>query len=507
VVAFERKAITVPGKRITDLQVNKYKALRGEHSQEAAAAKSGISVASARRVEAMTVLPSQRPPRHWRTRADPLAGVWDTEVVPMLEGAPSLMAVTLLEELQRRYPERFGDAVLRTLQRRVGQWRAEHGDEREIYFAQEHPPGRLGLSDFTVADELGISLGGLAFPHRLYQFALAHSGWRHARVVLGGESFQSLAAGLQEALWMAGGVPEEHRTDSLSAAFNNLAEREELTERYQALCEHYGLRPSRNNTGVSHENGAIEARQGSLKKGLDQALLLRGSREFCDLVAYEQFVAETVRRLNARCARGWEAERACLKPLPARRTADFEEVDARVSKFGVFTAKGVLYSVPSRLAGHRLKVRLHSIHLDAWLGGVKVFQCERLFASAAERHPRRIDWRHMLPGLKRKPGAFARWVLRDAMFPRSEYAQAWEFINTKLPERAACRLMVELLDLADRANVVAELAGVLAAGQARDELPDIEVLRERFAPRSPTMPEVHVQLPPTSVYDELLEAA
>jgi len=507
VVAFERKAITVPGKRITDLQVNKYKALRGEHSQEAAAAKSGISVASARRVEAMTVLPSQRPPRHWRTRADPLAGVWDTEVVPMLESAPSLMAVTLLEELQRRYPERFGDAVLRTLQRRVGQWRAEHGDEREIYFAQEHPPGRLGLSDFTVADELGISLGGLAFPHRLYQFALAHSGWRHARVVLGGESFQSLAAGLQEALWMAGGVPEEHRTDSLSAAFNNLAEREELTERYQALCEHYGLRPSRNNTGVSHENGAIEARQGSLKKGLDQALLLRGSREFCDLVAYEQFVAETVRRLNARCARGWEAERACLKPLPARRTADFEEVDARVSKFGVFTAKGVLYSVPSRLAGHRVKVRLHSTHLDAWLGGVKVFQCERLFASAAERHPRRIDWRHMLPGLKRKPGAFARWVLRDAMFPRSEYAQAWEFINTKLPERAACRLMVELLDLADRANVVAELAGVLAAGQARDELPDIDVLRERFAPRSLTMPEVHVQLPPTSVYDELLEAA
>jgi hypothetical protein len=271
VIAFDRKAATVPGKRITDLQVNKYKALRGEHSQETAAAKTGISVASARRVESAVGLPSQRPPRHWRTRADPLAEVWSSEVVPMLEGAPSLMAVTLLEELQRRHPERFGDSVLRTLQRRVGQWRAEHGDEREIYFAQEHPPGRLGLSDFTVADELDISLGGLAFPHRLYQFALAHSGWRHVRVVLGGESFQSLAAGLQDALWMAGGVPEEHRTDSLSAAFNNLAEREELTKRYHALCEHYGLRPSRNNTGVSHENGAIEARQGSLKKGLDQA--------------------------------------------------------------------------------------------------------------------------------------------------------------------------------------------------------------------------------------------
>jgi transposase InsO family protein len=507
VVAFKRKAATVPGKRITDLQVNKYKEVRGKHSQEAAAAKTGISVASARRLESTVELPSQRPPRHWRTRADPLAEVWSAEVVPMLEGAPSLMAVTVLEELQRRHPERFADAVLRTLQRRVSQWRAEHGDEREIYFAQEHPPGRLGLSDFTVADELDISLGGLAFPHRLYQFALAYSGWRHARVVLGGESFQSLAAGLQEALWMAGGVPQEHRTDSLSAAFNNLAEREELTTRYQSLCEHYGMRPTRNNTGVSHENGAIEARQGSLKRGLDQGLLLRGSREFANLAAYEQFVAETVRRLNARCLRTWEAERGCLKPLPARRTADFDEIDARVSKFGVFSAKGVLYSVPSRLAGQRLKVRLHSTHLQAWLGGVKVFECERLHASTADRHPRRIDWRHMLPSLRRKPGAFARWVLRDAMFPRSEYAQAWDHISQVLPERGACRLMVALLDLADRANVVAELAGELTVLMARGELPDIDALRDRFAPRPSVMPDVEVVLPSTAVYDELLEAA
>ena len=497
----------MPGKRISDLQVSKYKELRAKHSQEAAAAKTGISVASARRLESATTLPSQRPPRHWRTRADPLAEVWVSEVVPMLQGAPSLMAITVLEELQRRYPERFADGVLRTLQRRISQWRAEHGGEREVFFAQEHPPGRLGLSDFTVADELDVSLGGIAFPHRLYQFALAHSGWRHVRVVLGGESFQSLAAGLQDALWMAGGVPQEHRTDSLSAAFNNLAEREELTARYQDLCRHYGLRPTRNNTGVSHENGAIEARQGSLKRALEQSLLLRGSREFDDLSTYEQFVAETVRRLNARCARAWEAERACLRPLPARRTADFEEVDARVSKFGVFTAKGVLYSVPSRLAGQRLKVRLHSTHLQAWLGGVKVFECERLHASTAERHPKRIDWRHMLPSLRAKPGAFARWALRDAMFPRSEYAQAWEHISQALPERAACRLMVDLLDLADRANVVAELALELGRLLDKAELPDIDRLKERFAPRPAVMPQVVVVMPTAAVYDELLEAA
>jgi transposase InsO family protein len=502
-----KEAATVPGKYITDLQVIKYKELRGKHMQEAAAAKTGISLSSARRIEAGAVLPSQRPVRHWRTRADPLNDVWDSEVVPLLQNAPALMAITVLEELQRRYPGRFGTAVLRTLQRRLRQWRAEHGGERELYFAQEHPPGRLGLSDFTVADELGVGVAGIALPHRLYQFALAHSGWRHACVVLGGESFQALTAGLQDALWMAGGVPEEHRTDSLSAAFNNLAEREELTRRYHQLCEHYGMRASRNNPGESHENGTIESRQGSLKRALDQALLLRGTREFADLPAYEQFVAETVRRLNARCARAWEAERASLKPLPVRRTTDFEEIDARVSKFGVFAAKSALYSVPSRLAGHRLKVRLYRAHLEAWLGGVKVFACERLYGSVENPHPKRIDWRHMLPSLKRKPGALARWVLRDAMFPRREYAQAWERIKARLPERAACRLMVDLLDLADRANVVAELAAELTGLHERNELPDIDVLRERFAPRPVQMPVVEVILPSAAVYDELLEAA
>jgi hypothetical protein len=409
--------------------------------------------------------------------------------------------------LQRREPGRFAESVLRTLQRRMRQWRAEHGAEREIYFAQEHPPGRLGLSDFTVADELGVFIAGAVFAHRLYQFTFAHSGWRHARVVLGGESFQALTTGLQDALWMAGGVPEEHRTDSLSAAFNNLAEQEELTRRYEDLCEHYGVRASRNNLGQSHENGSIESRQGSLKRALEQTLLLRGSSEFADVPAYEQFVAETVRRLNVRCARAWEAERVKLRPLPVRRTVDFEEIDARVTKFGVFSAKSALYSVPSRLAGHRLKVRLYSAHLEAWLGGVKVFGCERLYGNTEDRHPKRIDWRHMLPSLKRKPGAFARWVLRDAMFPRGEYAQTWQRLQERLQERVACRLMVDLLDLADQANVVTELAGVLGQLNESNALPNIDELRERFAPRHTRMPMVKVILPATAVYDELLEAA
>jgi hypothetical protein len=198
----------VPGNRITDLQMTKYKQLRGKHTQEAAAAKTGISVSSARRIESSLVLSSQRPPRHWRTRADPLCEIWDAEIVPMLERAPRLMAVTVLEELQRRYPERLGESVLRTLQRRVRQWRAENGAEREIFFAQEHPPGRLGLSDFTVADELGVSIAGLVLDHRLYQFTFAHSGWRHANVVLGGESFQALTLACRRHCGWPAGCPK-----------------------------------------------------------------------------------------------------------------------------------------------------------------------------------------------------------------------------------------------------------------------------------------------------------
>ena len=195
----------MPGKRITDHQVHKYKQHRNKLTQVAAAAKAGVSERSARRIEHSDALPSQRPPRSWRTRSDPLTSVWDVEIVPLLQADSQLNAVTLLEELQQRYPGEYGAGVLRTLQRRMRQWRAVHGTEREVFYAQEHPPGRLGLSDFTVADDLGVEIDGAAFDHRLYQFALAHSGWRHAVVITNGESFLALSAGLQAALWRLGG--------------------------------------------------------------------------------------------------------------------------------------------------------------------------------------------------------------------------------------------------------------------------------------------------------------
>lgn len=485
--------------------MNEYKRYRLVNSQEAAAAKAGMSVRTARRVEQATSLPSQREPRSWRTREDPLAAVWQTEVVPLLERDAMLNAVTLLEELQRRHPGQYPQAVLRTLQRRLRQWRAVHGADREVYFAQEHPPGRLALSDFTVADDLAVQIAGAPFDHRLYQFALSHSGWRHVEVVEGGESFLALSAGLQAALWRLGGVPEEHRTDSLSAAFNNLAEREQLTRRYAALCAHYGMRASRCNPGQSHENGAIESRHGSLKTALDQALRLRGSRRFDTRAEYVALVVNTVERLNARLAPRLEAERAVLRDLPARRTAEYAESPVRVSKFGTFMVNRVLYSAPSRLIGHRLMVREYAEHIEAWLGGACVVRSARGKKSAASRWGKVIDYRHLVQALQRKPGAFARWVHRDAAFPRAVYRHTWDRLIAARPEREACRTMVGLLALAAKgheAQLAAELEQLIEIGV----LPELAALEQMLAPPPTAAPKVSVRLPGLEVYDAMLGA-
>ena len=277
--------------------------------------------------------------------------------------APGLMAVTVLEELQRRHPERFGDSVLRTLQRRMRQWRAEHGAEREIFFAQEHPPGRLGLSDFTVADELGrVHRRAEAFPHRLYQFAFAHSGWRHAlRRAAAARASRRLTAGLAGGAvdgrrgsrgashrQPVGGVQQPGRTAKSSRRRYRGAVR---ALRHAREPQQSGREPRERLDRIA--SGQPEARPRS------GAAAARHARVCEPRPAYEQFVAETVRRLNARAAPvPGKSSAPRLQALPARRTVDFEEIDARVSKFGVFSAKSVLYSVPSRLVGHRLKVRL-----------------------------------------------------------------------------------------------------------------------------------------------------
>ena len=477
---------------------------RKYHTQELAAAKAGISARSARRVEEDVTLPSQNPRRYWRSRADPFAGVWDTEVVPRLKSAPKLMAITLLRKLQDDHPERFPDGLLRTLQRHIRQWRALEGPPKEVFFPQEHAPGHRGLSDFTAMGELRITIANAPFAHILYHFVLAFSRWEHVEVVESGESFEALSKGLQNALWQAGGAPQEHRSDSLSAAFKNLAEEEDFTVRYTALLDHYGMAGTRNNRGVSHENGSVESSHRYLKEAIEQALLLRGHRDFEDRAAYEAFVREAVMRRNRRNAAAFRIEREHLQELPERRSTDFVEEEARVTRCSTFTVRAILYSAPSRLIGHRLKVRLYSDRLDCYLSGALVLTLSRGTRSPITGRGRMIDYRHFIDALKRKPQAFKGLAFRDALFPREAYRRTWEQLDLKLTQRKACQSIVALLEMAARDGVEGVLAERLDALRLTGELPDVKRLREEFAPRKTELPQVTVEIPAPSVYDALL---
>jgi hypothetical protein len=203
-------------------------------------------------------LPSQKPERDWRTRTNPFADVWDSEIVPLLRCSPKLKAITLLRKLQEDHADRFPESMRRTLERHISQWRALEGPGKEVFFPQTYQPGVRGLSDFTHMEKLGETIAGVAFAHLLYHFVLAFSRWEYASVVDGGESFQALAAGLQNALWQAGGCPSEHRSDSLSAAFKNLQEKDDFTVRYSALLDHYRMEGTHHTRGLGHEYGAVK---------------------------------------------------------------------------------------------------------------------------------------------------------------------------------------------------------------------------------------------------------
>src|SRR6266852_8514204 len=142
------------------------------HSKDAAvaAAKSGFSRATGYRIEDDPRLPSQKKAPRGRRRPDPLADVWESEIVPILKAAPGIRAIAVLEELRRRHPE-ISPGIRRTLERRMRGWRALAGPEQDVIFRQEHEPGRLGLSDFTDTSALGVTVAGVVLGHIIF-------GWR-----------------------------------------------------------------------------------------------------------------------------------------------------------------------------------------------------------------------------------------------------------------------------------------------------------------------------------------
>ena len=483
---------------VKDQQVRRLvKLKKNEKTLTMAAAKAGMSRKTARKYLKSGKLPSQcQPERYWRTRSDPFESVWP-EVKEILKRSPTVEAKAVFDHLCRQQEGAFQQGQLRTLQRRIKQWKAEYGEAKEVMFPQKYQPGHQAQSDFTFMGRLGVTIQGQPFPHLLYHFVLAYSNWE-ATTLCFSESFESLSLGLQNALWELGALPEEHRTDRLSAAVKNL-KREEFTERYQALLRHFGMRSSRTQAGKAHENGDVEQSHHRLKRAIEQELLLRCSRDFSSREEYEGFVAVIVSRRNAARQKRLGEELAVMRPLPARRLDDFTRQWVRVSPSSTIRVRHNTYSVDSRLIGERVQVRVWADQVEVYYGGRRQARMPRLRGEGKHR----IDYRHVIHSLVRKPGAFTRYRWREDLFPGILFRVAYDELRRDCPATAD-RQYLKILEVAAQEGEqrVREALQVLIE---RGQRIRFEALRECLVDPVVEPWEVMVEKMDVGLYDTLLE--
>lgn len=474
--------------------------MKVEGNLETAAAKAGMDAKTARKYRRLGRMPSElMPVPRWRTREDVFQGFWE-EVQSLLEVNQGLEAKTIFEYLQRRYPGRFADGQLRTLQRRVKVWRATEGPAKEVFFAQRHQPGRLSASDFTHMNELGITIQAQSFPHLIYHLVLTYSNWESATVCYS-ESFESLCEGFQNAVWELGKVPQRHRTDRLSTAVNNMTTPAEFSERYAALLRYYGVEGEKIQAGKGHENGDVEQRHHRFKRAVAQELMLRGSKDFGSVGEYQEWVKGLLARLNAGRKTRLAEEIAVMRELPERRLESCKRERVKVDSGSLIYADRNVYSVPSRLIGEQVEARLYMERVEIWYGQKKVEEMPRL--RGRKRH--RVDYRHIIDWLVRKPGALENYRYRDELFPSSRFRMAFDELKERLGP-GANKEYLAILELAAKeseSKVDEALRGLLQKG----ELVRAETVRHALrAEETGSLREVEVASVDLRMFDELCGA-
>jgi hypothetical protein len=503
------KGKVMTNKRVNEQQKEEFmKHRRAGYSQETAATKAGFSKRSASRIEAekTSACQSLDSEKTLSTIQQPhiFTKVWESDILPLLVEESNIQAKTILRKLQECFPGEYSDSCLRTLQRHVKDWRGLNGSSKAIMFRQAPPPGWQGISDFTDCKELNITIQGESFPHILYHFRLAFSLWEDGLVITGGESFPALAEGLQKALLNLGGIPETHRTDSLSAAFKNLSEKDDFTRAYKEFCDHFSLKATRNNLGCSNENGCIEASNRHLKSSLEQGLILRGSRDFISREAYREFVDKVISRRNDGKKNKIEHEKKFLKPLPSEKARDFDIEMPKVTRFSTISVRQVHYTVPSRLIGSILCVHLYDDRLICFLANTRVAELKRIRWNKGKR-PAQVDYRHLIEGLSKKPQAFRHYVYREAMMPTPVFRETWEFLDANLDDRSACKEYVAILKEAARDGHEARVEEYLRLSLKNGTTPKSEEVRSLFMQPRQNAVEVHVTAADPRQYDQLLE--
>lgn len=484
----------------TDAQVRKLMEEFSKHGQiERAGLQAGLGRHTAAKYIDLGKLPSELTlPRTWRTREDPFASVW-AEVVALLEVTPELEAKTIFDLLVGKYPGRFEPGQLRTLQRHVRVWRAQEGPPKEIFFPQQHRPGEAMQTDFTWANELHVTIGGEVFQHMLCHPCLPYSNWEWATVCLS-ESTAALKRGVQATLFRLGKVPPFHQTDHSTAATHDISgHRRGFNDEYLAFMQHFGMTPRTIAVGEKHQNGDVEASHGALKRRLDQHLIVRGSRDFETVPSYEKWVQNCIERANALREEKLREELALMKSLPASRFPEFVEISTPVTSWGTVRIKNNSYSVPSRLCRELIRARVFEDRVEIYHAGVHQLTVERIPGRA--RH--RINYRHVIHSLVRKPGAFRRYRYREDLFPSLVFRHAYDRLCESLSEYKADLEYLRILRLAAdtlEASVETALLDLEASGQR----PDFDAVSGLIVPKRPELPAVAAEAVDLSSYDELL---
>ena len=493
---------------ITDVRASKLFLLLHEGESVAGIARRlKMSEKTIRKYRDADLLPSQieRPVRTYRTRPDPLAEFWP-EIEERLQHDRRLKPYALLDWLKQKYntPDgepRVTDSIRRTLERRVQRWKLEHGVEQEVTFAQVHHAGDVIAFDFVVMNSMKVTIGGKPFDHMMFHAVFTYSNWEYVHVCHS-ESFEALSAGLQDALYRAGGVPRRVRSDSLSAAVNNLSSDREFATGYQELLDHYGLQGHRINVRKPHENGDVESSHGHFKDALDQALRLRGSRDFDSVDDFVAFARQLATRRNGSREDLFREEAAALNPLPPQRRSTCTSVTVTVKSDSIIRVKQNVYSVSSKYIGLKLEVRIHQDHLELWYQNECVERMPRQFGCGKEA----IDFRHVIDSLVRKPGAFANYKYVSHMYPTTRFRMAYDQLLSNTTEASAIKQYLKLLHAGkhEGLEVVDEtLRWCLAAGTAiqADEVLKLVAAKQQL----PAPTDVQVDAPDLSVFDSLLQ--
>lgn len=467
-----------------------------------AALKAGFDRATGRRYLALGQTPSALAPeeRTWRTREDPFDEDWPV-VEEMLKDAPTLEGKALFEWLMKEQPGRYDYGQLRTFQRHLKQWRALKGPDKEVFFDQEHVPGEAMQTDFTWATVLGITICGVAFPHMLCHMVLPYSNWEWATVCLS-ESMAALKRGVQAALFVLGRVPRHHQTDNSTAATHDLRTgKRGFNEEYEKFCVHFGMAPRTIEIGESHQNGDVESENGVLKRRLEQHLLLRGSRDFESVDAYERWVQEVTRETNELRQKRVVEELAAMRPLQVSRLPEYTTLDVRVTSRSSIRVKHNTYSVPSRLIGEMVKVRIYEDRLEVRYGEVLQLTVERLIGRGGHR----IDYRHVINSLVAKPGAFPRYRYREEMFPSLTFRRTYDALCEAFGQGWEADL--QYLRILQQAATVSESAVeyMLEVMLLEHLVPEADRVQAEVQPETPDVPQMAPYNPDLAEYDELLE--